>query len=670
MTAPPASDDSANGRPDPDLERRGVDVIRGLSMDAPARAKSGHQGTAMALAPAAHVLFTRVMNYDMTDTSWPDRDRFVLSCGHASILQYSMLYLCGSGLTLEDLEQFRQWGSLTPGHPEVGHTAGVEVTTGPLGQGFATAVGMAVAERSLRAEFGPEVCDHRTWVIASDGDLAEGVSHEAASFAGHQKLGHLNVLYDDNRISIDGSTDIWLSDDPAARFTAYGWHVVDAGEVGEDLDAIERACREAAAHTDAPSIVILRTHIATPSPTLVDTPQAHGLAFGPEQITATKAVMGIPDEPFWVPDEVLDMYRSAGRRGVAAREAWQAGLDAALGGRAAEWNDRLARRLPDRWRDALPHFDVGEAVATRVAHGTALAAAASTVPGVVGGGADLTGNTGTTLPSATLMSADEPGGAQIPFGVREHAMGTIVNGIALHGGLRPLGGTFLVFSDYMRPAVRLAALMGCPSLFVWSHDSIAVGEDGPTHQPIEQLAALRAIPHLTVFRPADANETVAALAEAFEADGPVAMITSRQNLPVLVGTDPAGVARGAYVLRDVDNPAVTLMASGSEVSLCVEAAELLDERGVPARVISVPSWERALADPQASALLADARPALAVEAGVAQGWYRWADDVVGLDHFGASAPGGVVMEKFGFTRDAVALKAAALVGTLDRKDPQ
>ena len=646
-----------------DQERLGINVVKGLAMDAPAKANSGHQGTAMALAPLAHVLYTRIMRYDASAPHWPDRDRFVLSAGHASILQYSFLYLCGFGLTLDDLEQFRQWGSATPGHPEVHHTTGVEVTTGPLGQGVANAVGMAIAEQNLRSTFGAGACDHHIWCIAGDGDLSEGISHEAASLAGHLKLDHLTVIYDDNHVSIDGVTELALTDDAALRFRGYGWNVIEAGEIAEDLDAIEAVLREAKAHESAPTLVILRSHIAFPSPTLTDSPSAHGLAFKPADIESTKEVLGLPtDQTFFVPDEVVEMYRSFGAAGAADREAWESGLDTALGGRRAEWDAVQSATGLDGWTESLPTFEVGESVATRVALAKALTAIVDVVPGLVAGGADLTGNTGTELKGQAALSPENPGGRQIHFGVREHAMGATMNGMALHGGMLPFGGTFLVFSDYMRPAARLAAIMGTKVVFAWSHDSVGVGEDGPTHQPVEHVAALRAIPGLDVMRPADANETVHAVRLAVEGDGPMALIMSRQNVPVLEGTSLEGVASGAYVLREEADADVTLVATGSEVSLIVDAAERLASDGVVARVVSMPSWERFEAAGRAyqAEVLPPEVPVLAVEAQITFGWHRWADDVIGIDRFGASAPGDVVLRELGINVDNVVERAKAL----------
>ena len=618
----------------------------------------------MAMAPLAHVLWTRILRYDADDPAWPDRDRFVLSAGHASILLYSMLHLTGQGLTLEDLRDFRQWGSRTPGHPEVGHTAGVEVTTGPLGQGIANAVGMAVAERWLRHRFGADVCDHRVFALCSDGDLSEGISHEVSSLAGHQRLDRLICIYDDNRITIDGPTDLSLSDDAARRFAAYGWHVVDLGEAADDLDALEAGIRSAMAVDDAPSMVIVRSHVAYPSPGQTDNHEAHGYSLFDDEIAATKAVMGLPtDESFYVPADVVDAYRAAGRRGASERSAWQQRVEA-LDAQRPEYEACLASRGLAGWENKLPSWPAGESVATRKASSACLNAMADVVPGLVAGGADLTGNTGTSLSDADPLSSIHPSGRQIYFGIREHAMGAVLNGAALHGGLVPVGGTFLVFSDYMRPAVRLAALSGAHSIFVWSHDSVGVGEDGPTHQPIEHVMSLRAIPGLRVFRPADGNEVAQAWRLAVDLDGPSAMILTRQNVPTLEGTAAAdGVARGAYTLVDGPNPDLILVGTGSEVSVCVAAAAALDEQGVAARVVSMPCWELfAAQDPAYRAeVLPPGVPKLSVEAGVTLGWERWVDLPVGIDRFGASAPGSVVLDKLGMNPANVAAQAAALI---------
>jgi len=654
---------TVSGSAGTDIDQRAIAVIRGIAMDGPARANSGHQGTAMALAPLAHVLFTRVMCFDPGDPEWPDRDRFVLSCGHASILQYALLHLAGFGLTIEDLEQFRQWGSLTPGHPEVHHTKGVEVTTGPLGQGVANAVGMAIAEQSLRARFGAVACDHAIWAFCSDGDLSEGLSHEAASLAGHLGLGRLCMVYDDNHISIDGPTELALSDDAPARFAAYGWHVIDVGEVGEDLDALEAALRAARAEEDRPSLVVLRTHIAYPSPTHTDDPAAHGLALKPEDIAATKRVLGLPeDRSFYVPDDVRDWYREVCARGSVVRGKWEGRIGDTLGDRRSEWDAALSGTPIGDWAEALPVFETGTSVATRVALAKALTAIADAVPHVVSGGADLTGNTGTEIKGSTALSREHPEGRQIHFGIREHAMGSTMNGMARHGGVTPIGGTFLVFSDYMRPAVRLAALMQTKVLFAWSHDSVGVGEDGPTHQPIEHVAALRAIPGLPVVRPADANECVVAFRRFLEGDGPMAMIMSRQNLPVLDPVDPAGVNAGGYVVRDGTAAQVTLVGTGSEVSTCLAAAELLAAEGITARVVSLPCWEWFADQPAGyrDGVLGEV-PKLGVEAQVGLGWHRWVDDVVSIERFGASAPGDVVLSELGINPTNIADHARALI---------
>ncbi|MDW3218381.1 MAG: transketolase [Acidimicrobiales bacterium] len=646
-----------------DFDARAVSTIRGLAMDAPHAARSGHQGTAMALAPLAHVLYSRVMTYDAARPDWIDRDRFVLSAGHASILQYSLLHLAGFGLSLDDLKDFRQWGSATPGHPEVGHTAGVEVTTGPLGQGVANIVGMAIAEAQLRARYGAEIFDHHVFGICGDGDLSEGISHEAASLAGHLGLGKIVLCYDDNHITIDGETELALTDDAATRFRAYGWHVEELGEVGDDLDALEAGVRRAMAVTDRPSLVVVRTIIGTPAPESANTADAHGYAIFDEEIAATKSIMGMPaDETFHVPDDVLDEYRKLGLRGAEARSAWEGRVAAFSGDRTMLEAQLSGNGLPG-WEDALPSFAVGESVATRKASNGVLQALVPVVPGLTGGGADLTGNTGTVIKDEGVFSAANPGGRQIYFGVREHAMGAIANGMALHGGAIPVVGTFLVFADYMRAAVRLAALSEARAIFVWSHDSVGVGEDGPTHQPVEQIASLRAIPDLRVIRPADANETVAAWRIAIESGGPTALILTRQNVPVLEGTSADGVAQGAYVLRDAPDAAITLVGTGSEVAVCVDAADALAASGVAARVVSMPCWELfAAADADTrDAVIPAATPSLAVEAGATMGWHRWVDDVVGIERFGASAPGDTVLEKLGINADNVVARARALI---------
>jgi len=656
-----------------ELEAKAINVIRGLAMDAVQKANSGHPGTAMALAPLAHVLHTRIMRYDAAEPDWPDRDRFILSAGHASMLLYSMLYLTGFGLTLDDIKQFRQWGSRTAGHPEHGHAAGIEVTTGPLGQGFANGVGMGIAEANLRARFGADVCDHRIFVICSDGDLEEGVSHEAASLAGHLQLGRLVYVYDDNHITIDGKTEIALSDDAGKRFEAYGWHVVRAGEVSEDTDALEAALREGIACEDRPTLVILRSHIGYPSPNFTDSPKAHGEPLGADEVARVKEILGMPaDQSFWVPDDVLDLYRRAGRRGTAEREAWAGRVERfrAQEPELAEEHDTcLAGRGRVGWEQKLPSWPAGEQVATRAACADALGAIAGLVPGLIGGGADLTGNTGTKLSGFGVFSPEDRRGRQIYFGIREHGMGAAMNGMALHGGVLPFGGTFLIFSDYMRGSVRLAALEQARTCFVWSHDSVGLGEDGPTHQPIEHLASLRAIPSLRVIRPADANETAQCWKIHINADGPSAFILSRQKLPVLEGTAEraeAGVAHGAYVL--VDEPGalqLVLIGTGSEVSLCVEAQKTLAGEGISARVVSMPCWElfQLRSEEEQAAVLPPGVPTLAVEAAATLGWERWADDIIGLDRFGASAPGATALEKLGFTAACVVDRARALLAS-------
>ena len=620
----------------------------------------------MALAPLAHALFTRVMRYDATNPDWDDRDRFVLSGGHASILLYSMLYLTGQGLELDDLKQFRQWDSATPGHPEAGHTAGVEVTTGPLGQGFANAVGMAISERFLRSTFGPELCDHHVFVLAGDGDFSEGISHEAASLAGHLGLGRLIAVYDDNHITIDGKTELALSDDAPARFRAYGWDVVDLGEAANNVDELAAALEQAKSDEDRPTLLVLRSHIGFPSPELTDHHSAHGNPFDDAEIAATKKVMGLPeDETFWVPDEVLAMYRAAGARGEAERLAWTERLASAP--QKSDWE--AAQQGPNQsWAEVAlataGEFDIGGQVATRKASQAVVTALSAAVPTLIGGSADLTGNTGTKI-SDEVQTAETGAGRQIFFGVREHAMAAVLVGAARHGGVLPIGGTFLVFSDYMRPAVRLAAMSDAPCVFVWTHDSVGVGEDGPTHQPVEHVMSLRTIPNLRVLRPADAVEAAGAWAVAVSSNGPTAMILSRQNLPVLTTTDAASVARGAYKIVEATDPALTLIGTGSEVSVCVAAAEKLAGEGIQAEVVSMPSWElfEQLSAEEQGAVLTPGRPTVSVEAGVTLGWDRYADATVGIDRFGASAPGSEALQNLGITVENVVATAKALLAT-------
>ena len=657
---------------DPNLVELGVNVIRGLAMDAPEEAHSGHSGTAMALAPLAHVLWTRVMRYDPRDPAWPDRDRFVLSCGHACILQYAMLHLTGYDLSLDDLRRFRQWGSKTPGHPEVHHTPGIEVTTGPLGQGFANAVGLALAERLVRTRFGREVCDHRTFVIASDGCMMEGISHEAASLAGHLGLGRLLAVYDDNHITIDGPTELTYDDDVVGRFAAYGWRVRNLGEMANDVDGLETAIDEALEHPadgpDArPTLLVLRSHIGWPSPHLTDTAKAHGTPFGEEEIRATKEILGLPaDQTFWVPDEVRAFYSQEIGRGERAHAEWTARFESWDGDRSA-WDAAQAGHGLAGWAAELPRFEAGTMLATRHAVNQCIDATVGRIPGLVAGSADLTGNNGVLVGGAQIQSRTTPGGTQVHYGIREHGMGGIMNGMAAHRGVLPVGGTFFVFSDYMRASVRLAALGAAHVVYSWTHDSIGLGEDGPTHQPIEHLASLRAMPGLSLLRPADANETAVAWRLAVEADGPVGLVLTRQDIPVLDETadgGSAGVARGAYVLVDTERvPEIVLVGSGSEVQHCLAARTILAGSGVQARVVSFPSWD--LFEQQdvgyRAAVFPPGVPVLSIEAGSTFGWDRYADDAIGIDHFGASAPVAVVMEQFGFTADHVVERARALL---------
>jgi transketolase len=645
-----------------ELEQRGINVIRGLAMDAVQKANSGHPGTPMALAPLAHVLYTRIMKYDASAPDWPDRDRFVLSAGHASMLLYSMLFLTGYGLTLDDIRRFRQFGSSTPGHPEYHHTKGVEITTGPLGQGFANAVGMAIDEKHKRARFGAELCDHHVFGICSDGDLMEGISHEAASLAGHFKLGRMVFVYDDNHITIDGPTELTYTDNVPERFRAYGWQVVEIGEVANDLDALEAGLREGIAEDDRPSLIVLRSHIGWPSPNFTDSEKAHGNPLGADEVAKVKEILGLPAEDFFAPEDVIAYYREAGHRGRATRVAWEA-LP-----KSEEYEGCVSGRPLNGWEQKLPTWQAGAQAATRSSIEEVLSAVVDVVPGLFTGSGDLTGNTGMKVGSLGVFTADDPTGRLIHYGIREHAMGSSANGMAV-SGLVPCVGTFFVFSDYMRPSARLASIMQAKVCFVWTHDSVGVGEDGPTHQPIEQLASLRAMPGLRVIRPADANEVAAAWRVHLDGDGPTALILTRQKVPVLEGTAEkamAGVARGAYVLvpEAGDRPDVVLIGTGSEVSVCVDACGQLRERGVNARVVSMPSWElfEAQPDDERIDVLPPDAPTLAVEAGVRFGWERYADDVVSIDRFGASAPGEVVMRELGITPEHAVERALALLG--------
>jgi len=663
------------------LEERCIDTIRFLAVDGVQKANSGHPGMPMGAAAVAHTLFTRHLRFDPADPAWPDRDRFVLSAGHASMLLYSLLHLTGYDLTLDDLKAFRQWGSRTPGHPEYGHTAGVETTTGPLGQGFANAVGMAVAERFLGATFngdGPSVMAHFTYVLAGDGDMMEGISSEAASFAGHQKLGKLVVLYDDNHITIDGSTDLAFTEDVCARFAAYGWHVQKLAD-GNDVEAIDKAIAAAKAETGKPSLIAVRTHIGFGSPHKQDSAGAHGAPLGPDEVKQTKEARAWPLEPaFLVGDDVKAFYEEAGRRGAQAHAAWReryATWSAADAARAAQWDAAWSGELPAGWDADLPVFDPADgALATRAASGKTINALAPHLPTLIGGSADLAPSNNTVIKGVPAQQAATPAGRNFHFGVREHAMASIGNGLALHGGVRPYVATFFVFVDYMRPAMRLASLMGLPVTYVLTHDSIGVGEDGPTHQPIEHLAILRATPNWVELRPADANETVEAWRIALtNGDGPVGLMLTRQNLPTIDRGKygPAdGVAKGAYVLADAAGdaaPELILIGSGSEVALVLEAHERLTAEGVRSRVVNMASWQlfgRQDAAYHESVLPRACRRRLAVEAGVTFGWERWVGDegeVIGLDHYGASAPAVTLFEEFGFTADNVYRRAKALL---------
>ena len=657
-----------------DLDQLCVNTIRTLAIDAVQKANSGHPGMPMGMADAAYVLWTRYLKHNPADPAWANRDRFVLSAGHGSMLLYSLLYLTGYELPLEELKRFRQWGSMTPGHPEYGEAPGVETTTGPLGQGFANGVGLALAERLLAAEFnrpGLEIVDHYTYAIVSDGDLMEGISHEAASLAGHLGLGKLIYLYDDNGITIEGSTHLAYSEDVAERFAAYGWHVQAVD--GHDRDAVDVALAQAQVARDRPSLIMCRTHIGYGSPNKQDTAAAHGEPLGEEEVRRTKEALGWPpDAEFLVPDEALAHFRATLDRGNEAQSAWEALFGhyaAECPDLAAEWQRRLAGELPAGWQSFLPAFEPGSAaVATRAAGGKVLEALAPVVPELVGGSADLHPSTKTYLKTYEDIEAGAYSGRNLHFGVREHAMGGLMNGLALHGGLRPYGGTFLVFSDYMRPSIRLAALMGLPVVYVFTHDSIFVGEDGPTHQPVEQAASLRAIPNLAAIRPADARETAGAWAVALaRSEGPTALLLSRQKLPVQAETDPEAVGRGGYVLAGDDDPQVILMATGSEVAVALEARDVLAGQGIAARVVSMPSWELFEAQPRKyrEQVLPPAVTArLAVEAGVALGWDRYvgaAGATLTHDRFGASAPYKVLAEEFGFTAGAVAERARTLL---------
>ena len=659
----------ASQKKQPTIDDLCINTIRTLAMDAVQKANSGHPGAPMGLAPAGYVLWTRVMKHNPVNPDWPDRDRFVLSGGHASMLLYSLLHLTGYDLSLEEIRNFRQWGSKTPGHPEYGHTPGVETTTGPLGQGIANAVGMAMAERHLAACFnrpGHDIVDHHTYVMCGDGDLMEGVSGEAASLAGHLQLGKLICLYDDNGICIEGSTDLTFTEDVASRFKAYNWQVIGVKD-GNDPDAIEKALLKARAQTKKPTLIMLQTHIAYGSPNKQDSADAHGAPLGEEEIKLTKAALGWKaKEPFTIPPKALNRFRKCVKAGEKAEAAWKKayqGYTKQHPDLADGWINALTRFMPKGWEAGLPHFTPEEGpLATRAASGKVLNAAADIFPSLMGGSADLAPSNKTHINASSEFTKGHGDGRNIRFGVREFAMGAILSGMFLHGGIRPYGGTFLVFSDYMRPAIRVAAIMKLPVIYVFTHDSIAVGEDGPTHQPVEHLAALRAIPNLTVIRPADATETAQAWRKALSMnDSPVALILSRQKLPILDAKQTAcGVDQGAYILSNCKGrPQILLIATGAEVHITLAAQKLLADKGVAARVVNMPSWELFEAQPQSyknRILPASVKQRIAVEAGIAMGWERYvgsAGRVIGIDTFGASAPGGTVLEKYGFTADRI-----------------
>jgi len=663
------------------LDQLCINTIRMLAVDAVQKANSGHPGMPMGAAPMAYVLWTRFVRHNPANPQWPNRDRFVLSAGHGSMLLYSLLHLTGYDLSLEELKNFRQWGSKTPGHPEFYCAPGVETTTGPLGQGFANGVGMAIAERFLAAHFnrpGHPIVDHHTYAIVSDGDLMEGISHEAASLAGHLRLGKLIYLYDDNRISIEGSTDLAFTEDRGARFAAYGWHVQHVDD-GNDLGAITRAIRAAREEAVRPSLIVVQTHIGYGSPNKQDTAAAHGEPLGADETRLTKENLGWPLDPtFLIPEEALARFRQALQEGKKQEEEWNGrfqSYERKYPQLAEEWTRAVTGELPATWDKDIPIFSADEkGMATRVASGTVINAIAPHLPTLIGGSADLAPSTKTLIEGTGDLQADHYDERNMRFGVREHTMGGILNGMALHGGVIPYGATFLIFSDYMRPTIRLAAMMGLKLIYVFTHDSIGLGEDGPTHQPIEQLASLRAIPNLIVIRPADANETAEAWRFAIEHKGsPVALTLTRQNLPTLDRKKYAiaqGISRGAYILRDSrdGSPDVILIASGSEVHVALEAAEKIHQKGTSVRVVNMASWE--LFEGQANDYRNEVLPPetaarVAIEAGATQGWHRYIGDrgdVIGIDRFGASAPYKVLFEKFGLTADRLAEKALKLIG--------
>ena len=671
-----------------ELDDRAVAYARALAADAVQNVGNGHPGTAMSLAPVAYLLFQHHLVHDPSDPSWLGRDRFILSCGHSSLTLYTQLFYSGYGLEMEDLKTFRTWGSLTPGHPEFGHTAGVEMTTGPLGQGVATAVGMAMAARYERGLLDPNAApgsslfDHSIWVICSDGDLQEGVSAEACSLAGTQELGNLNVIYDDNQISIEGDTHNAFTEDVSMRYRAYGWHVIDVAAAADgnvDIAALDAAMVAAKKESTKPTLIRLKTVIAWPAPTLRGTGKSHGSALGEAEIAATKLLLGLkPDEHFAMPNEVLTHVRQVKARGTARRSEWNIafGLWSSANTDAATLLQRLQKReLPANWDSDLPVFESGKDIATRAASGEVLQAIAARLPELWGGSADLAGSNNTSiegggsfLPTTSVIKGANPYGRIIHFGIREHAMGSIINGITLHGLTRSFGGTFAVFSDYMRPAVRLAALMNIPSTFVWTHDSIGVGEDGPTHQPIEHFAALRAIPGLDIVRPGDANEVVHAWRQIIIRNRPAGILLSRQNLPVFdrkVCTPANGTAKGAYVLKDAQNPVAILIATGSEVSLALDVQSALASEGVNVRVVSAPCLEWFAEQDAAykeSVLPASIPLKISIEVGIAQGWRELIGDAgiaISLEHYGASADAKRLFKEFGFSVESIVARVKA-----------
>ncbi len=669
----------------PDIRLLSANTIRTLSMDGVQKANSGHPGMPMGMADVSYVLWTQFLKHNPKDPTWEDRDRFVLSAGHGSMLLYSLLHLTGYDLPMEELKNFRQWGSRTAGHPEYGHTPGVETTTGPLGQGISTAVGMALAERHLATHFNePDfpLVDHYTYVIAGDGDLMEGVSHEASSFAGHLKLGKLLVLYDSNRISIDGSTALSFTEDVGKRYEAYGWQVLSVD--AHNMTEVEKALEEARAETGKPSMIICHSHIGYGSPNKQDSASAHGSPLGNEEINLTKQALGWTEEtPFYVPPEVYTHMQENANMGAEQQQTWQGMLERyrqAHPEKAKQWDAMWQRTLPDNWADVLPTFEPSDkGVATRSASGQIINALAPAIPAIIGGSADLHASNNTLIKSSEPLQQDNYGARNVYYGVREHAMGAVMNGLALHGGLIPFGGTFLVFSDYMKPAVRLAALMGQQAIYIFTHDSIGLGEDGPTHQPIEHIHALRIIPNLYTIRPADANETVMAWRIALERkDAPTALILTRQAVPTLDRSssgkygqlgDVEGTMRGAYVLYTPESTDVVLLATGSEVAIALEAAMTLKGKNIGARVVSMPCWElfnEQDEDYRNSILPPDADAYLGIEASCRNGWGRYIRgkkaNVISIDRFGASAPAEILYEQFGFTVENVVAAVEKLLG--------